>query len=198
MANLRESPYIWVTWLAKIMAGDITCQWQSWFRSQNKEIEKQPADFDLVGWKMDHTKMLTELKGKLIKENYSPIIEQSVKYKIPNLDITVAAKPDCIIEKKDVVIIYDCKTGKERPSDQVQVMIYMYLLSKGKFYRKQSKGVVIYKDKKIEISNLPENFEDNFNFFVNILSSPKPPTKNPGADCKFCSITKNDCPERIN
>ncbi|MCK4521937.1 MAG: PD-(D/E)XK nuclease family protein [Nanoarchaeota archaeon] len=198
MANLRESPYIWVTWLAKIMAGDITCQWQSWFRSQNKEIEKQPDDFDLVGWKMDHTKMLTELKEKLIKENYSPIIEQSVKYKIPNLDITVAAKPDCIIEKKDVVIIYDCKTGKERSSDQVQVMIYMYLLSKGKFSGKQSKGVVIYKDKKIEIPNLPENFEDNFNFFVNVLSSPKPPTKNPGADCKFCSITKNDCSERVD
>jgi len=77
-------------------------------------------------------------------------------------------------------------------------MLYMYLLSKNEFYGKQSRGIVIYKDKKIEISDLPENFEDNFNFFVDLLCSPEPPTKNPGADCKFCPITKNDCPERVN
>ena len=198
MANLRKSPYIWVKWLAKVMAGDITCQWQSWFQSQNQLTKKQSSDFDLVGWSIDHTKMLTELKEELIKEKYNPIIEQFINYKMPNSDITIAGKPDCIIEKEDEIIIYDCKTGKERASDQVQVMVYMYLLSKGEFHGKQSKGVVIYKDKKIEIPNLPENFEDNFNFFVNILSSPKPPTKNHGADCKFCSITKNDCSERVD
>jgi len=67
MANLRESPYIWVTWLAKIMVGDTVCQWQSWFQSQNQLTEKQPSDFDLIGWKIDHTKMLTEFKEGLIK-----------------------------------------------------------------------------------------------------------------------------------
>lgn len=61
MANLRKSSYILVKWLTKIMAGDITCQWQSWFQSQNQLTEKQLSDFDLVGWKIDHTR-----KGKLI------------------------------------------------------------------------------------------------------------------------------------
>ena len=46
MANPRKSPYIWVTWLAKVMSGDVTCHWQSWFQSHNQLTEKQSGDFD--------------------------------------------------------------------------------------------------------------------------------------------------------
>ena len=198
MAKLRKSPYIWATWLAKVMTGEITCQLQSWFQTQNQLTEKQPSDFDLMGWKINHTKMLTELKEKLIGEKYKPIIEQGIRYKFPNSNIIISGKPDCITEKENEVTIYDCKTGNKKSSDQVQVMIYMYLLSKNESHKKQSRGIVMYKDKKIEIPKLPEDFEENFNFFVGILSSPKPPTKNPGADCRFCSITKNDCPKRVD
>lgn len=198
MANPRKSPYIWIKWLASIMSGEVTCHYQGWFQSQNQLTEKQPSDFDLTGWIINHTKMLTELKDKLIDEGNIPLIEQSINLKVPNSNIEIAGKPDCVVESEDNVVIYDCKTGKERVSDQVQVMLYMYLLSKDKFSGKQIKGVVMYKDKEIEISNLPENFEENFNFFVKILSSPKPPMKNPGDNCRFCSITKNDCPERVD
>jgi len=198
MVNPRKSPYIYVKWLADIMSGAVTCHWQSWFQSHNQLTEKQPSDFDLTGWIIDHTKMLTELKEKLIEEGYNPLIEQHIKHKIPNMNAEISGKSDCIIEKEDKVIVYDCKTGKERTSDQVQVMLYMYILSKGKYSGKEIKGLVMYKDKEIEIPNLPENFEENFNFFVNILSLPKPPTKNSGADCKFCKITKEDCLERVD
>ena len=198
MANPRDSPYIWVTWLSKIMSSDVTCHWQSWFQSQNQLTEKQSSGSGLTGWAMKHTKMLTELKERLIEEGYTPFIEQSFHHKISNSDIVIAGKTDCVIEKEDKVTVYDCKTGNERTSDQVQVMLYMYLLSKGKFSKKQITGVVMYKDKEVEIPNLPEDFEENFNFFVNILSLPKPPTKNPGDDCRFCNLTKNDCPERIS
>jgi len=198
MANPRKSPYIWIKWLASIMSGEVTCHWQGWFQSQNQLTEKQSSDFDLIGWTINHTKILTELKDKLIEEGYNPLIEQSINHKIPDSNVEIAGKPDCIIEKDNKVIVYDCKTGKERVSDQVQVMLYMYLLSKGKFSEKQIKGVVMYKDKEIEISDLPEDFEENFEFFVNVLSSLKSPMKNPGSNCRFCSITKNDCPERMD
>lgn len=196
MAEERNSPYIWVTWLAKIMSGDTTCHWQGWFRTKNKLTEKQPSDFDLIGWTIEHTRMLTELKEKLIKENHKPIIEEFVKYEIPNSDAVICGKPDCVVETKDNIVIYDCKTGNEKDSDKVQVMLYMYILSKGEFGGKQIKGIIIYKDNKIEIS-LPENFEENFNFFVDRLISEESPVKNPGDDCKFCDITGNDCLERV-
>jgi len=58
MVNPRKSPYIYVKWLADIMSGAVTCHWQSWFQSHNQLTEKQPSDFDLTGWIIDHTKML--------------------------------------------------------------------------------------------------------------------------------------------
>ena len=197
MAKSREAPYIWVTWLSKVMSGDTTCHWQSWFRSQNQLTEEQPSDFDLAGWVMNHTRMLTEFEKESIKQGYSTIKEKPIKYKVPNSNIIISGKLDCVIEKNEI-IVYDCKTGKERLSDQVQVMIYMYLLSNTEPSKKQIKGVVMYKDKKIEIPYLPKDFEENFNFFVDILSSQTPPTKNPGNSCRFCKITKNDCPERVD
>ena len=100
MAKPRDAPYIWVTWLAKVMAGNVTCHWQSWFQTQNKLTEEQPSDFNLAGWTINHTKMLTELKENLIKKGYKPFIEHPIKYKIPNSNAVIAGKSDCITGKK--------------------------------------------------------------------------------------------------
>ena len=197
MAEERESPYVWVTWLAKVMSGDISCQWQSWFRSHYKLIEEHPSYFDSAEWNMNHTKLLTELKEKLVKEKCRPEIEKRINYYVPNSGAVISGKADCIVVNKDTVIVYDCKTGKEKGCDQVQVMLYMYLLSVGEFSGKQIKGVLIYNDKEIEIPNLSENFVENFNFFIERLISSEPLMKNPGDDCKYCKIAKSDCLERV-
>jgi len=36
MSVLRRSPYIWVTWLTKLMAGEAQCEWASWFKAHHK------------------------------------------------------------------------------------------------------------------------------------------------------------------
>ena len=64
------------------------------------------------------------------------------------------------------------------------------------FLNKNIKGKIIYPEREISIDELPENFEENFNYFINIFASEKSPTKNPGSDCKFCGISKRDCSER--
>ncbi len=194
MAEKRNSPYIWVSWLAEIMSGDLSCHWKVWFKTHNKLTKKQSSDFDSVAWKINHTKKLTEVKDRLIKNNQNPKLEKYIEYKIPNSNAIIQGRIDCAIETEDTITIYECKTGKERDSDQAQVMLYMYILSKNS--KKQIKGIISYNDKEIEII-LPENFEENFNFFVNKLISIECPIKNPGNDCRFCDITKEDCPERI-
>ena len=57
MALLRDSPYIWVTWLTKLLAGENSCEWAAWFRSQHEgwSWERVPGAFDLVGWQLKHT-----------------------------------------------------------------------------------------------------------------------------------------------
>jgi hypothetical protein len=45
----REMPYIWATWLSRVMSGNVSRQWQYWFLAQNKLVEEQPATFDSIG-----------------------------------------------------------------------------------------------------------------------------------------------------
>ena len=36
MARTRETgPYVWVTWASKLLAGDASCEWASWFKAQH-------------------------------------------------------------------------------------------------------------------------------------------------------------------
>ena len=49
---------------------------------------------------MNHTKMLTELKGELIESGYNPSIEHSIRYNVPNSNTIISGKSDCIIEKE--------------------------------------------------------------------------------------------------
>ena len=30
----KDGPYIWVTWLNKLITGDQSCEWAYWFRTQ--------------------------------------------------------------------------------------------------------------------------------------------------------------------
>ena len=36
MTIQRQTPYIWVTWLTKLLAGEAQCDWASWFKAHNK------------------------------------------------------------------------------------------------------------------------------------------------------------------
>ena len=51
MARLRDGgPYIWATWLTKLLAGEDSCEWSSWFKSQydSRTWEKAPSNYDLA------------------------------------------------------------------------------------------------------------------------------------------------------
>ncbi len=52
MAQLRSTgPYVWVTWLLKLLAGESSCEWASWFKAQHEgwSWSRMPSDFDQAG-----------------------------------------------------------------------------------------------------------------------------------------------------
>ena len=53
----RPNPFIWVSWLSKLMAGEKQCEWASWFRS-HYIWEKVPSGLDLAKWTADHAQLL--------------------------------------------------------------------------------------------------------------------------------------------
>ena len=46
MPRPREHPYIWTTWLARLLAGQDQCEWAGWFRAHYQDWTKPPSDFD--------------------------------------------------------------------------------------------------------------------------------------------------------
>ena len=52
MAQLRATgPYIWVTWLPRLLSGEGSCEWAAWFKAQHEALihcgpRTDQSDFD--------------------------------------------------------------------------------------------------------------------------------------------------------
>ena len=67
MATLRlAGPYVWVTWLSKLLVGENSCEWGSWFRAQHEEEELGEAPgFDLLRCQIRNTDMLLRCNAEV-------------------------------------------------------------------------------------------------------------------------------------
>ena len=67
MAQLRNNgPYVWWTWLTKLLTGENSCEWAAWFKSQHESwsSEKTPSTFDVVQWQVAHTAGVIETRAE--------------------------------------------------------------------------------------------------------------------------------------
>ncbi len=205
MANRRDGPYVWVTWLSKLMAGETSCEWAPWFRTHYRDHEKVPSDFDQAAWQMEHTRALRDLRVARQAAGEEVTVERQnyFQWERPNSPLVLAGTPDLICVGPDYVRVYDVKTGMPRTSHQTQVMIYMHCLrSLAPVYRdKLLHGAVTYADGNqidIPLSAIDDRFVENFDYYLDILESPDPAEKIPSeGECRFCDIARSECPERI-
>ena len=100
-------------------------------------------------------------------------------------------------------MVIDAKTGKPGPAHAAQVLIYMYAVPKAleQYRGTEFRGHVIYPDGNVQIpaSGLDEKFIQNLGGLIRRLASETPARRVPsGGECRFCDITKADCPDRID
>ena len=113
----------------------------------------------------------------------------------------LAGKPDLVARKGDEVTVIDAKTGRPSPADAVQVMIYMYALSRAleRYRGIRLTGQVVYSDHVVDIpaAAVDEAFVRNAGQLITRLASEMPARRVPSpGECRFCEITPADCPER--
>src|SRR2546426_12613973 len=58
VAQPREGPYIWVTWLSKLLAGEAHCEWALWFKAHHKYDKRLDESFDLASWAARHAELV--------------------------------------------------------------------------------------------------------------------------------------------
>jgi hypothetical protein len=186
------------------MAGEQACIWASWFKAHYQGYDKVESDFDLARWNLEHTRLLLRTRAQLAKTSARITIESenAFRYEYGN-GIVLAGKPDLVVVEGRDALVIDCKTGKPRVSDRIQVKIYMHLLPKcfPELAQCTVRGRLVYRQHVIDIdpSSVDDAFAEHINFFVKLVAGKKPPFKAPSnGECRFCEITKADCDERVS
>lgn len=202
-ATLRESRYVWVTWLSRLMAGEISCEWAPWFRTNFKDWDRPPSDFDEAQWRVAHTRLLRDIRSARRGFGEESFVErQGQFYYERDSGLVLSGTPDLVTVTGNEGIVHDAKTGKQRASDAVQVKIYMHCLplAHAAFRGKLLSGRVVYADHEINIpaGAVDREFVDQFEYFLDILDSNEEPERIPSEpECGFCNIGAGDCPGRF-
>ena len=200
-----DGPYIWVTWLTKLLVGENSCEWSAWFKARHEgwSWEKQPSAFDSVAWQMGHSAHVSANRRHWQDQSYAVFTEEQNSFVLRGRSAKLAGKPDLIVKKGDKAVVVDVKTGRPVPSHSVQVMLYMYAVprSLGQHKGVLFDGMVVYADHQVDIpaSAVDSNFVSNATELIRRLASEQPARRIPSArECQYCDITSKDCPERVD
>ena len=202
MPQRREHPYIWATWLPRLLTGENSCEWAIWFKAHYQNWTRQPSDFDQAQWLLNHTALVNERIGNWTVGGFDVEVEAQNRFELRGRTATLAGRPDVIAHREDEAVIVDAKTGHESPSHAVQLMIYLYAVPKAlqRYRNVQLKGQVTYRDHTVRIpaAAVDERFIQNLGALIRRLSGDEPARRVPSAaECRFCDITDADCPERV-
>ena len=207
MTVRRTNIYVWVTWLSRLLVGDASCVWASWFKAHHTGYLKATRDFSLSTWKMHHTRLLNDVRDGLEADGCTVSTERENWFKLQGgSGAMVAGQADLIAVAPDGrVTVYDVKTGAHRDSDVAQVMIYMYALPQvadSPWKGRSLDGCVVYKDgteKHIPASAVDDDFRDGLVDLIRRVVSDDPARRVPSpSECNWCDLTDLDCPERID
>lgn len=202
MSEKRKTPYIWVTWITGILAGDDHCAWAAWFKAHNKYDKVERKDGQLTKWKSDHGQMVKQRAEELRKDGYTVYLEDQNKFNLEGkTGITLGGTPDIVAIKGDDALVVDCKSGKRRDKDYFQVCIYMLVLPlthdacKGRKLR----GEIRYSDAPLKVhqdeaEDVRTRIFDQIKRTGGDAEQKRVPSR---GGCKFCDISKADCPKRI-
>ena len=142
----REHPYIWTTWLPRLLTGENSCEWAIWFKAHYQDWAKQPSDFNQADWLSSHTELLNQQRDQWTQSGYDVRVENQNAFRLRGHSATLAGKPDLLVLNKDHIRIIDVKNGQEQPWHRYQVMTYMYALPRAlpEYQNAKIAGEIVY------------------------------------------------------
>ena len=201
MSTPRVEPYVWVTWISRLLAGDAHCAWAAWFRSHHT-YDRLPSD--LTRWASEHAAMVREHAETLKKASYTVLLEDQNLFRLKGqLGVTLGGKPDIVAWRDDEVRVVECKTGQQRHADRIQLMIYMLVLPHAQpIWRGRTlTGRVQYRSGCVDVppEDLDRVFKTRFRDMMALISGDAAPARVPSFnECRFCDIGAAYCPDRID
>lgn len=203
MAIARDNPYIWVTWITALLAGDSHCEWSAWFRTHYTGYVKQPTDFNLAAWKAEHGEMVRAHVSTLKHQGYTVYVEQQNKFSLKGKAATLGGIPDIVAARDSDFVVVDCKTGQQRDADLFQVLIYVLVLpiTHVACLGRRLTGEIHYSSdiRRIEPHQLNDARKQQIRTLIERVGGNVPLPRVPSfGTCRFCDISSRDCPDRMD
>ena len=199
----RDHPYIWATWLPRLLVGDNSCEWAIWFKAHYQKWTRAPSEFDPTQWQLAHTALLNDIRDCWLANGYDVFVEQQNAFQLKGRSAILAGRPDLVAVKDNYALIMDAKTGQEQAWHRVQLMIYMYALPRAmpEFRDARISGEIVYPDRvqRVPQGGIHQGFVRDLSALIRRVAAPEPPARVPSAsECRFCDIIANDCPDRVD
>ena len=203
MAVRRDFPYVWATWLPRLLTGENSCEWAVWFKAHYQNWDKRPSDFNQAEWLRRHTTLLNEQRDFWLERGYNVRVENQNGFRLRGATATLAGKPDLIAVRGDRALIIEVKTGREQTRHRPQILTYMYALPRTlDQYRGVMLGAeIIYPERTVKVppGSVHMGFVDDLGALICRVAADEAPKRVPSAqECRFCDITAEDCPDRMD
>ena len=204
MPTPRDFPYIWATWLPRLLVGDRSCEWAVWFKAHYQDFQRQPSDFDATDWQIRHTALLNEQRELWLQRGCELSVEQQNAFRLRGETAVLAGRPDLVARREQRIDIIDVKTGQPQGWHRAQMMIYMYALriSLDVPFGHHLAGEIVYADhRSVQVGPgaIHRGFVDDLGELIRRLASDRPARKVPsGQECWSCDIGLEDCPDRVD
>jgi hypothetical protein len=204
MPSVRSTPYVWVTSIAPFLAGQAFCEYRPWFIARHQGFERQPSSFNGAAWRAKHAELVRKTAAWQREVNTTVLVEAQNRFLLSGKSGTVVAgQPDLVRLRTTGALVTDCKTGQPLDAHVGQVLCYMLLLPYTRpEYRQQSfSGRIQYEDYALDLpaSAVSDEFREQFRRTLGMIEREEAPV--PAAsqwECRYCPLTSQDCPERVD
>lgn len=202
-AEPRDGIYIWISWLTKLLAGENACEWAVWFKARHS-YTKLRSGFDLQKWTREHDELVRYRVRALKELGYDVFFEDQNKFSLTGsrTGATISGKPDIVAFKDGQAVLEDCKTGRKRDADHLQVGLYRLLSPHLRSFKQSAAiiGQVTYADGTVSLDEeIIKGLSVRLADLVSRICSPVPPAKAPSLnECGYCDIADHYCESRID
>lgn len=189
----RRRPYVYVTWITKLLGGENKCWWAAWFKVCHN-YAKTPDDPDREAffreWTAKHDAIVNSHAAKLKAAGYVVKLEKDAAFIANGASADVSGKPDLVAMKDGVAKVIDGKSGRRRQSDHWQVLIYLLLLPLTWLKGMKLEGEVLYSDGTANVRALgAEERETIIAAIKKVSDRANPPNAEPSQnECRYCDV----------
>lgn len=190
-------PSFWVTHLAKVLVGEQPCLLQPWLQGRFTLPRRQSGD--LADWKANHTELLQKTVRERADAGWKCRTESF--FRVTGQHGIVSGKADLILQQADKrPRIVDCKSGKPKDSDTMQVMLEQVLIPLAwNAPGMQFEGEIVYANGNGIVLMPQDAAKQRGRIFTMIreLATMARPAPSPSRDsCLFCDVPDSECGQR--